>query len=128
MGEQNENEVFLSDDGIVRIIYHGNQTKPLLQRAIRQATILMRQLAKEGGRVLVLADIRDMGTHTEGARMIGVQARSTMPFWKMAIITSELDPHTANISKMISAMSGRSKEIGYFLSDAEAISWFEIDQ
>lgn len=120
-----ENVVFLDSNEFVHIIYHGDQTKASLQSVVDKAMGIMLNLIAEDKPVNMLADIRDMGKHTPAARMVGIQARTTMPFWKMAIVVSKTQPYTAKISQMITAMSGRKKEIGYFKSEVRAAKWLD---
>lgn len=116
-------EVYLDDNGFVHITYHGDQDKRSGQRTIDRAMTIMKHLEKDDESIYILADIRDMGEHTPTARQVGLKARETMPYRKMAIIVSKSDPFTAKISRVMTSMSQRSKEIGYFSSEKQATEW-----
>ncbi len=113
----------MDEAGVIRIVYHGNQTKTSLAQVIGRGLVLAGKLVEQDKPVIVLADIRDMGEHTVAARMTGLRARTVLPFWKMAIVTTDNDRYTAKISRIMTSMSGRRKEIRYFKREAWALRW-----
>lgn len=125
MGEPKKltDEVFLDSNRFVHIIYHGDQDKRSGQRTINRVMTIVMRLVRQDSMVNILADIRDMGKHTPNARQVGAHARETMPYRKMAIVVSDTDPYTAKISKIVTSMSSRKKEIGYFKTEELAIEW-----
>jgi len=116
------NKVFLDDDGVIRIVYHGKFTAADGERDIENILLHVTELEATHQPVLVLADTRDMGPHTLAARQTGLKAREVIPFQKMAIITNE-DVYATTISKMITSLSKRQKQIGYFENEDEALKW-----
>ncbi len=119
------NIVSLDEKGFVSIVYHGDQTRTSLTLVIERVMLIVEKLLENDKPVMVLADIRDMGVHTPAARMTGLRARTIIPFWKMAIITSRSDLYTAKISTIMTSMSGRRKEIKYFKSQLGAAKWLD---
>jgi hypothetical protein len=126
-GTASINEVFLHTDGLVRIIYHGNQDTETMTNVVERATQLLGQ--KSGARMAgnVLSDIRDIGRHAPETRRIGLQARETMQFRKLAILISPSDPYTAKISQSMNSMSSRRKEVRYFKTEKGALRWLAKD-
>lgn len=116
------NDVFLDDEGLIRVVYHGKFTQAAGERDIRNIMAIVARLEAEQRPILVLADTRDMGAHTLASRQTGLKAREVIPFSKMAIITNE-DVYIATISKMITSLSKRQKEIGYFDNESDALKW-----
>ena len=120
------NEVYLDDEGVIRSVYHGLQTGDGLQRTIERIKKIMDILIINDKPVRLLIDIRDMGQFDPGARLVEMHARTMLPFWKMAFVTSHQHPEQEQISRKLTLMSGRRKEIRYFEREDDAVGWLSF--
>ena len=120
------NEVFLDDEGVIRGVYHGAQTGAELQSMIERIMRIMAILIRNDKPVRLLVDIRDMGQYDRAARLVEMHARTVLPFWKMAFVTSVHHPEQEQISRKLTLMSGRRKEIRYFEREDDAIGWLSF--
>ena len=121
-----ENEVFLDEYGVIHSIYHGEQTVNVLLRTIDRMRKIMDILITNDKPVKLLADIRDMGQYEQPARIIEMHARTVLPFWKMAFVTSDKYPEGEQVSRKLTEMSGRKNEIRYFWREDDAIGWLSF--
>lgn len=117
------NEVFLDDHGVIHSIYHGPQNGRIMQRTFNRIMKIMDILIKQDMPVRLLIDIRDMGAYDMQGKMVEMHARTILPFWKMAFVTDKTHPHPEQISRKLTLMSGRRKEIRYFEREDDAIGW-----
>ena len=118
------NRVTMGKDHIIRSVFRGDQTPQTLQTSIEQAVILSAPLIAADKPVLFLADIRHIGNHTAASRLTGLRARAQLPFWRIAIIAKpDENKDILVISKKLTAMSGRKKEIHYFATVPPALRW-----
>lgn len=117
------NEVYLDDDGVIRSIYHGPQSGSGLQSTIERIMKIMDILIRNDKPVKLLVDIRDMGQFDPAARLVEMHARTILPFWKMAFVTSHQHPEQEQVSRKLTMMSGRRKEIRYFEREDDAVGW-----
>lgn len=120
------NEVFVDTKGVIRSIYHGPQTAERLRRTNARIMYIMSKLVAEDKPIRLLADIRDMGDYDQPARLEEMHARTRLPFWKMAIVTGSETSAGEQISRMLTAMSGRKAEIRYFRREDDAIGWMSF--
>jgi hypothetical protein len=117
------NEVFLDDHGVIHGIYHGPQNGRIMQRTFNRIMKIMDTLIKQDMPVRLLIDIRDMGAYDMQGKMVEMHARTILPFWKMAFVTDKTHPQPEQISRKLTLMSGRRKEIRYFEREDDAIGW-----
>ena len=117
------NEVYLDDEGVIHSTYHGPQTGAGLQHTIERIMKIMDILIRNDKPVRLLVDIRDMGQYDPAAKLVEMHARTVLPFWKMAFVTSHQHPEQEQISRKLTLMSGRRKEIRYFEREDDAIGW-----
>lgn len=120
------NEVFLDDHGVIHSIYHGPQTGRMLQRTFNRVMKIMDILIKQDMPVKLLVDIRDMGEYDQQGKMVEMHARTILPFWKMAFVTTHSHPQPEQISRKLTLMSGRRKEIRYFEREDDAVGWLSF--
>jgi hypothetical protein len=120
------NEVRLDKDGVVRSVYHGSQTAAGLLRTITKIMKIMQKLLDEDKPVRLLVDIRDLNEYDQPSRLVEMQARTTLPFWKMAFVTNREPQAGEKISRMITSMSGRKQEIRYFQREDDALGWLSF--
>jgi len=120
------NEVYLDDDGVIHGIYHGTQTGDGLARTIERIMKIMDILIRNDKPVCLLVDMRDMGEYDTSARLVEMHARTVLPFWKMAFVTAPEHPEQEAVSRKLTLMSGRRKEIRYFGREDDAIGWLRI--
>ncbi len=76
--------------------------------------------------VRVLIDIQDMGPYDQAARILEMRARTVLPFWKLSFVTTPEHPEQEQISRKLTMMSGRRKEIRYFEHEDDAIGWLMV--
>jgi hypothetical protein len=124
--EKTINEVFVDDEGTVRVIYHSAQTAPKLKRTVDRALDIMQKLITKDKPVRLLVDIRDMGPYDQPARLVELHARTVLPFWKMAMVTTGEGPESEIISRQLTSMSGRRSEIRYFKREDDALGWLSF--
>ncbi|MDB5176893.1 MAG: hypothetical protein JWN75_561 [Candidatus Saccharibacteria bacterium] len=120
------NEVRLDKNGIVRSIYHGSQNAAGLLRTITKIMKIMQKLLDEDKPVKLLIDIRDLNEYDQPSRLVEMQARTTLPFWKMAFVTTGKQHPAEQVSRMLTSMSGRKQEIRYFQREDDAIGWLSF--
>lgn len=120
------NEVFLDGHGVIHAIYHGRQSVVDLQQTIERILRIMAILVRNDRPVRLLADIRDMGVYEQPARLVEMHARTILPFWKMAFVTSGMLPESEQISRRLTLMSGRKSEIRYFQREDDAVGWLSV--
>jgi hypothetical protein len=117
------NKVYLDSNNIVRTEYHGPQTAAGLLMTTTKIMEIMQELLEKDLPIKLLADIRDLGNYDQPSRIIEMQARTALPFWKLAYVTSSDRPESEKLSRIITAMSGRKQEIRYFQREDDAIGW-----
>lgn len=118
------NEVYLDDQGVIHSIYHGPQTGGGLQRTIERIKTIMDIMIRHDKPVWLLVDIRDMGAYDDrAAKLVDMHARTMLPFWKMAFVTTHHHPEQEQVSRKLTLMSGRRKEIRYFEREDDAVGW-----
>lgn len=93
-----------------------------IEHMLRIADILI----KNDRPVQVLIDIRDMGPCDQAARILEMRARTVLPFWKLAFVTAPNHPEQEQISRKLTLMSGRRKEIRYFEHEDDAVGWLMV--
>ena len=120
------NEVYLDDNGVIHSIYHGIQTGDGLQHTIERIMKIMEILIRHDKSVCLLVDMRDMGGYDTSARLVEMHARTVLPFWKMAFVTAPDHPEQEAVSRKLTLMSGRRKEIRYFVREDDAVGWLRI--
>ena|ERR1700757_4902026 len=120
------NEVYLDKNEIVRTIYHGLQTVASLMDTTTKVLEIMERLVNEDKPVRFLADIRDLDDYEQPAKIVEMQARTALPFWKMAFVTNGKLPEGEKQSRLFTAMSGRRAEIRYFQREDDAIGWLKF--
>lgn len=120
------NRVYLDNQSIVRCIYHGRQTAVTLLDTTTMILEIMRKLVEEDKPVRLLADIRDLSDYDQPSRIVEMQARTALPFWKMAFVTSGQVTSGEKISRTLTSMSGRRSEIRYFRREDDAIGWLSF--
>lgn len=120
------NEVFLDDMGVIRCVYHGAQSASAMHDAIEHMLRIADILIKNDRPVRVLIDIRDMGPYDQAARILEMRARTVLPFWKLAFATAPNYPEQEQISRKLTLMSGRRKEIRYFEHENDAVGWLMV--
>jgi hypothetical protein len=121
------NEVFLDNDGVIHSVYHGAQTGNELQRTIERIMKIMGILLRDDKPIRLLVDIRNMEGYDQAGRLVEMHARTILPFWKLAYVTSPEHPASENISRKLTLMSGRRKEIRYFQREDDAIGWLNVE-
>jgi hypothetical protein len=124
--KKNTNEVRLDKDGVIRSVYHGSQTAAGLMRTIAKIMKIMQKLLDQDKPVRLLVDIRDLNDYDQPSRLVEMQARTVLPFWKMAFVTTSKQHAGEKISRMITSMSGRKQEIRYFQREDDAIGWLSF--
>jgi len=125
-GKKPADEVFLDKQGIVRAVYHGPQTAAMLESTVDRIMKIMIKLVAQDKPVKLLVDIRDLGGYDRPAMLVEMHARTILPFWKMALITTDALPEGEKVSRQITAMSGRRGEIRYFQREDDAIGWLSF--
>lgn len=123
----NMNEVFLDSGGVVRSIYHGPQNGREMRKTLERIMKIMEILLRDDKPIRLLVDIRDMGEYDPMARLIDMHSRTVLPFWKMAFVTSPSHPASEDISRKLTLMSGRRKEIRYFQREDDAVGWLSVE-
>jgi len=120
------NDVRLDKNGVVRIIYHGSQTASKLMQTMTNIMKIVQKLLDADKPVKLLVDIRDLSEYDQPSRLVEMQARATLPFWKMAFVTTADENLAENISRKLTMMSGRKQEIRYFKREDDAIGWLSF--
>lgn len=120
------NKVFLDKEGVIHTIYHGQQTGEDMQRTFERIMKIMKLLIESDKPVRLLIDMRDMGPYDLSARLVEMHARTVLPYWKLAFVTSSEHPYQEQISRKLTLMSGRRKEIRYFIREDDAIGWLSF--
>lgn len=120
------NKVFLDKEGVIHTTYHGQQTGETLQRTFERIMKIMKLLIESDKPVRLIIDIRDMGQYDLSARLVEMHARTVLPYWKLAFVTSSEHPYQEQISRKLTLMSGRRKEIRYFIREDDAIGWLSF--
>ena len=87
---------------------------------------IMEILIRQDKPIKLLIDIRDTGQYDQSARFVEMHARSILPFWKLAFVTSSRHLPSEDISRRITQMSGRKQEIRYFQREDDAIGWLSF--
>lgn len=118
-----DNKVFLDKYGIIHCVYYGQQTAQTLEPTHERTMKIIVNLIANDSPVWILADIRRMGQYDVPARFVEMHARTAIPYWKMAIVTSEPGSIGERISRQLTAMSGRKGEIRYFKREDDARGW-----
>lgn len=124
--KQITNEVFLDDRGVIHSVYHGRQTGKRLERTFARIKKIMDILIKQDMPIKLLVDIRDMGEYDQYGKLVEMHARTILPFWKMAFVTSPHHPPDEGVSRKLTLMSGRRKEIRYFEHEDDALGWLSF--
>ena len=124
--KQTTNDVYLDDNSVVRCVYHGRQTAITLLETTTKILEIMRGLVEKDEPVRLLADIRDLSDYDQPSRIVEMQARTALPFWKMAFVTSGLPTTGEKVSRTLTSMSGRKSEIRYFRREDDAIGWLSF--
>jgi hypothetical protein len=120
------NDVFLDDQSVVRCIYHGRQTAISLLETTTKILEIMRGLVEQDKPVRLLADIRDLSDYDQPSRIVEMQARTALPFWKMAFVTAGAQTSGEKVSRTLTSMSGRKGQIRYFKREDDAIGWLSF--
>ena len=120
------NDVFLDDQSIVRCVYHGRQTAISLLETTTKILEIMRGLVEQDKPVRLLADIRDLSDYDQPSRIVEMQARTALPFWKMAFVTAVQPTSGEKVSRTLTSMSGRRGEIRYFKREDDALGWLSF--
>lgn len=119
-----DNVVWLDKKQIVHSVFHGDQTRDKLRQSVKEMQELADELVQQDMPVLMLCDLRDVGEYPLESRMIGMRGRAQLPFWRYALVTTKDDPHNyRSVSKKLTAMSARKKEMSYFVSLPDAYHW-----
>lgn len=121
------NVVYLDDQGVIHSVYHGFQSGKLMRKTLERIMKIMTILLRDNKPIRLLVDIRDMGQYDTMARLVDMHARTVLPFWKMAFVTSPDHLPSENISRKLTLMSGRRKEIRYFQHEGDAVGWLRTD-
>lgn len=120
------NEVYLDRKEIIHAVYHGPQSAPLLLDTTTEVLELMQGLIDQDKPVRLLADIRDLGSYDQPARIVEMQARTALPFWKMAFVTTGSQEEGEKMSRLLTSMSARKEEIRYFRREDDAEGWLSF--
>ena len=120
------NQVFLNDDGIIHGVYHGPQNAEGLVSMMDRIMKIMKIMIQNDKPVLLMMDIRDLGEYNQAARLVEMHARTILPFWKMAFVTTLKHPEQEQVSRRLTSMSGRRKEIRYFIREDDAAAWLSL--
>ena len=120
------NEVFLDKGGVIRSVYHGPQNGSEMRQTLDRIMKIMEILLRADKPIRLLVDIRDMGQYDPMARLIEMHARTVLPFWKMAFVTSPKHPPSEDVSRKLTMMSGRRKEIRYFQREDDPVGWLSV--
>jgi hypothetical protein len=120
------NEVYLDDHEIIHAVYHGPQSASLLLDTTTQVLTVMQKLVDEDKPVRLLADIRDLGPYDQPARIVEMQARTALPFWKMAFVATGKQEEGEKMSRLLTSMSARKEEIRYFRREDDAEGWLSF--
>jgi hypothetical protein len=119
-----DNVVWLDKKQIIHSVFHGDQTRDKLRHSIQEMQDLSEELHHDDKPILMLADLRDVGEYPLESRMVGMRGRAQLPFWRFALVTTRDDPHNyVAVSKKLTAMSARKKEMMYFTSLPDAYHW-----
>lgn len=118
-----DNVVWLDKNRFVHAVLHGDQTREKLRALVAESEELANELLEHDHPVLMLADIRDIGDHHLDTRLVGIRARSQLPFWRLAIVVPKTDDTTSAVSRKLTAMSSRKNDIRYFTSLPDAHHW-----
>lgn len=121
--DKHTNEVYLDKLGIIHNCYHGGQSAKTLESTHERTMKIIVTLIEDDKPVWLLADIRDMGQYDMPARFVEMHARTVLPFWRLAIVTSDPHPIGERVSRQLTAMSGRKGEIRYFQREDDAKGW-----
>lgn len=122
------NEVFLDNVGIIHCVYHGTQNFSAMHDATEHMLKIVDILIKNDRPVRILIDMRDMGPYDQAARILEMRARTVLPFWKLAFVTAPNHPEQEQISRKLTLMSGRRKEIRYFEHEDDAVGWLMVNK
>ncbi len=120
------NEVFLDEHGVIHVVYHGQQKAGELQATIDRIRKIIDILVSSDRPVRLLADIRDLSGYEQPARLVDMHARTILPFWKMAFVTTHEHPEGEEVSRKLTHMSGRKSEIRYFQREDDAVGWLSF--
>jgi len=117
--ESNKN--FVSSDGFLHNIYVGNQTVIVLKKVLQDLMVLTEQMRNEGKSVLILTDIRKLGTVNVHARIFAVDFIKQIDFDKVAIFGNRLI--LEQMVNFIILASGRGFKMRYFTNITDAKNW-----
>lgn len=115
---KNKNHYFLDEEGVICIYYIGDQTAESIKKLNIQVNKLIQKLKSEKQKVLVLADITEMGDVSLGGRKTGIELLRKIEYDKLAVYGKRfVDKYLVDIIVMASGMSFKIK---FFLDLKEA--------
>lgn len=111
----------LSAQGLIEIVYEGDQNYDTVSPMINQAILLANQQRSASQPVLVLVDLSRMGQSTPSSRQATVEGMKKGDYDKVAIFgASVFLKHLANL---LAAAIGKQEKIRSFESREEAEAW-----
>lgn len=121
--QQQTNRVFRGKDGIIYNLYLGDQTGQTVKNTGDDVNLLLKRLKRQGKKILILADISQIGNISLPARQVGLGLIQELEYDKLAIYGADF--MTGSIVKVIVSVSGRSYKIRSFDSKPEAVEWLK---
>ncbi len=107
---------------IIWISVIGNQNAKTVTHMGSEIDGLARQQRKDGAPVLIIDDIRQMGTTDSGARGMVAQLSKHLSFDRLAMLGSG-NPVTRHGSNFILRAIGKASTMRYFEDESAALAW-----
>lgn len=118
-----QNEIFLNKQGVIEIIYHGDQTPVLVTDLIGRLNALADKLRREGEAVNCIIDFSDFGKTDLSTNRLAGQALLKMEYHRMAGFGAT--PFVRALTNLISRASGKASKNRHFETRAEAERWLK---
>ena len=115
-------KVFLSQEGLVENVYHGDVGYGDLQEVFKQTYALGFKLQDEKKPVNLLVDLREIGR----VSLLGVGSLATLgiksfPFNRIAVFGARREIEL--MAKLVVGMAGKRKTLKMFKERVEAVGW-----
>lgn len=117
---QNQNKVSKGKDGIISIVYIGEQSYSTVDDVFRKT----KKYYCEGGKLLkILVNLENVGKLNKGVLQAALKALRTDIFEKIAVVKSPVIYRA--LSQFVISASEKEDEIKFFDDEEEALKWLK---
>lgn len=114
---------FDEQEGIISLIYVGDQTRETVKDLWPHIEAAAQKLREQGKPILVLGDTTQMAHQDSGSREAGKEIITRIGITKYALVITS--PYLRVVSSLIAKASGLESKVRNFSTKEEAISWLQ---